>query len=898
MNETGQIGKNYVRRNDDEQLSGEEDWSDSSYSSYYTDSDSSIPDWDSSVDERTGEVLYIECHPFVTHNIKDDKNEKEKCFSRKQTRRSTRGKFLRLLRRRDSKRYSKQNIKMSESELHNTNKVKFQDFQEGEEREVLLKVKNEATQRGHNFLIEPLLGINISTLSDGIRLMVAGFLPDSDAKYEKNIKIGDWLKSIDGIEVNFQNINAVFQQLSSKNEVLVKLQRVAGMDVTKDPPINVLNSQSSFVRKLTSFNSEEDEQFQELLCKFPLGVLYLDTDALDEMAPEYQDVIYCYPKPMQKNKLCNAKGIFLTLNHLLQDITKSPTKLTSLSFNNVLCHVAYLKFEKKLLLLMLPDNYAKPVEIESIVKEICRMLEFTYNTLDVFFMDNAQKADHTFSMFFAKVLNGGVWTGKLKIPEDISSIPPNDYVFEDLLLAIPTIELPNEAMIQIEDAMTELEACDYREWNEEPLDCQRIFTMLGSALFHSGYLLASHLIPDDLVDVNCFCKYQGILHLSKTEPLKTLIVWKEVFPTSCRSLNVPIFKLPDARRYLLIVGTGKDLLIVIMEAGGSTEPPEENAAPDPFYVEEAQATLAHLQELGIPELAGRFLELNIGHQPIPSTTSNKKKIDVSNLAKSPQGQSRDSLALNKKQEVTSILKRRNNDHAQTVYTSTYASVEDTYDVRSEDSESQGCGSEKSELSDDPIMGKKAENINIYESDNEESENGVDGSQMSNNSFDISEIKQMLLTETADVQPIQIATGAANVLYHYVQFDALEGILISPPEYKVESRTQKIVISSFRKCCQQIHGLFQNTIRFKDMSSQDMAKSVMNKSLIAIKEYGTMFECPFLDEKESKKNKISFWVIGRLFFSPHVREVYVCYNDAIPQNLIELAFKMNMGFCDS
>lgn len=75
-----------------------------------------------------------------------------------------------------------------------------------------------------------------------------------------------------------------------------------------------------------------------------------------------------------------------------------------------------------------------------------------------------------------------------------------------------------------------------------------------------------------------------------------------------------------------------------MEAGGSTEAPEENAAPEPFYVEEVQATLSHIQELGIPELADRFVSMNPGPQvTLPMAPCNKKKVDVLNFVKSQPG---------------------------------------------------------------------------------------------------------------------------------------------------------------------------------------------------------------------------------------------------------------------
>lgn len=70
--------------------------------------------------------MYIECHPFVTQNNKESKLKKHvEPFSKNQMRRSTRGKFLRLIRRRESKRKSKKGQKHVDVES-TTSKVKFQ----------------------------------------------------------------------------------------------------------------------------------------------------------------------------------------------------------------------------------------------------------------------------------------------------------------------------------------------------------------------------------------------------------------------------------------------------------------------------------------------------------------------------------------------------------------------------------------------------------------------------------------------------------------------------------------------------------------------------------------------------------------------------------------------------
>lgn len=136
-----------------------------------------IPDWEPYVDDITGELLYIDCHPFVTQNQYQNKTAQEpEPFSKTQLRRSTRGKFLRLLRKRESKRYKKNQKPVEEGQEFNTQKVKFQDFQEGEQKEVTLEIDhvNRYNLSTDKSLAESLLGLVVSTLSDGIRVMIAG----------------------------------------------------------------------------------------------------------------------------------------------------------------------------------------------------------------------------------------------------------------------------------------------------------------------------------------------------------------------------------------------------------------------------------------------------------------------------------------------------------------------------------------------------------------------------------------------------------------------------------------------------------------------------------------------------------------------------------------------------
>lgn len=150
-----------------------------------------------------------------------------------------------------------------------------------------------------------------------------------------------------------------------------------------------------------------------------------------------------------------------------------------------------------------------------------------------------------------------------------------------------------------------------------------------------------------------------------------------------------------------------------------------------------------------------------------------------------------------------------------------------------------------------------------------------------NTMDISNIRENLLNQVEYLIPKKLTAGDKNYLYHYVHLDTVEGILLSSIPIQNTSKDNRILVN-FNKCVHVIHRLLHNTVRFKKMLNQDIEKTAINRSLIAIKEHGVLFEW----------ENITFWVIGRLYTSPHPKELYVCHQDAAPQNLIEIAFQLH------
>lgn len=74
--------------------------------------------------------------------------------------------------------------------------------------------------------------------------------------------------------------------------------------------------------------------------------------------------------------------MFITLNHLLYDITTTLPKCSSMMFNEKLLHVAYSRFDNFLMLFMLPDTRASVKEIMLMNSEVIRFFEFNFGCVE------------------------------------------------------------------------------------------------------------------------------------------------------------------------------------------------------------------------------------------------------------------------------------------------------------------------------------------------------------------------------------------------------------------------------------------------------------------------------------------------------------------------------------
>ncbi|XP_063243718.1 protein inturned [Bacillus rossius redtenbacheri] len=889
-------------------------------SSYCSESDSyggSEGEWEAEVNQN-GELFYIKSSPVLPADqpVVAPKPVPEVENLTRRNRHSTRGKLVHLIRRRNSKRQPPRSAEGPPrvppatpgqpegvtGRAAGSNKVTFHDWQEGEVREVTMSVD----PRGrHNLgrratLCETLLGLVVSTFADGTRIMVAGFIPNGEAIRYKSIKIGDWLRCIDEQDVTFQTIDAFLANITAPCKVHLKLQRVAGCEVTE--PLQTPGSlaaggrQSELVRRLLGQAGDAPPPGDE-----PVGVLYVSLDEGGPSAQEEQGVAYCYPPPVAGSLLARSRGCFLTLQLLLPDAVRSAPVSSTVLLRDQLYHVVYTARGRELMLFAVPDDRCPLREAVDLCADVVRFLEFRYQSLSRAFQSRERhgELDAYFCRLFSHVLgaresrSGARW--------------------EELLPAAHWLPLPKEAQIQLDECLSELESNDFGEMADGLDDYQRMYIVIGTCMYHKGYLLGSHLARTDLADVHALCRQLGLLRLARHEPVSSLVLWHEVFPSSCgRGLVGPPARLPLApyqppsgRWFLLLVGQGQDLLAVLLESGGCTARAGERPGPDALYVEQAQDVLAYLIEVGVSAVADKWLAAN----PRPSVVSpelvaagrssqrlgpaeapgSAKLSPVAGGAGSPVGR--------KSPKVTSILKRRGSlDHSFACSGSGLS----LHGSTSEDSASQTA----SVLSDEaaPILGRRAERGRAPASGSQssgDSDSDWEAYQNENrdkdSTFDISDVRKSLLSQVDDILPTKLTAGKQNALFHYVRLDLTEGVLLCPPSPgHAPAPALAEVLHNFRRSCQAIHALLQNTVHFKKLLAQDIAQSRINKSLVAVKEHGVLFECARGDAEGAGKRQplpLAYWVVGRLFFTPYPREVYVCYHDAAPQNMVEIAFRL-------
>lgn len=306
--------------------------------------------------------------------------------------------------------------------------------------------KNMIFHSDKNCEIEKLYGIKLETHTDGKKLVVVDFLTEAKTLYTPRVKIGFYLFKVNGIEVNAYNINNVLQRVSEDIDNSKLTFQVVNQQYTID------------IQKLLISKATENTLTQ-LIREASCSILYVCCNDIEYQGNDDKGVLYCYPRPFNQNFLYNTRGAYVTLNHLAPKSlgTSEPLSSTVLH-NNTLINVTYKSYYSDLFLIAFPHKKVDIFAAKRVCNDIVRMLEFLYGSLKSCFTkpNNVDKLDTLFSRVFVSLLD---------LNKEQSTDGKNGSVVQfENTLAVHGVLLPLEVKIQVDDAITELEAADYREW--------------------------------------------------------------------------------------------------------------------------------------------------------------------------------------------------------------------------------------------------------------------------------------------------------------------------------------------------------------------------------------------------------------------------------------------------
>lgn len=176
------------------------------------------------------------------------------------------------------------------------NKVKFNEMAEGELKEITVFMDPSLRHKfgRRTSVAEALLGISVCPFPDSARIMIAGYMPNSEVSQDKAIKIGDWLKAINNQDINVENFELILLSFTQPTYIKLQLKRIA----VEEPPQNHPNiakatNTSEFVGTLKSLFPLN--RYDEHENKSIFSLLYLSLSEDDDRCTNGEDVIFSYP---------------------------------------------------------------------------------------------------------------------------------------------------------------------------------------------------------------------------------------------------------------------------------------------------------------------------------------------------------------------------------------------------------------------------------------------------------------------------------------------------------------------------------------------------------------------------------------------------------------------------
>ncbi|XP_030905993.2 protein inturned isoform X2 [Melopsittacus undulatus] len=447
-----------------------------------------------------------------------------------------------------------------------------------------------------------------------------------------------------------------------------------------------------------------------------------------------------------------------------------------------------------------------------------------------------------------------------------------------------TLKLDSETSkdeMEIDTALSDLEAADFEELSEDYYDMRRLYMIMGSCLFYKGYLIGNHLPKEDLTDIGLYCRHYCLLPLAAEQKISQLVIWREVFPhhhiQPCEVSAITGYREPEARYFLLIVGLRYFMLCVLLEAGGCASKAIGNPGPDCVYVDQVKATILQLE--GIDASIEERLDspsippLSCADWFLPATRDKSENLTTSPMLSKIQN--------TLKSGTTPASKR-------TLFGDSSLMTRKPSPTRSSGEPEHGNEGPAEDESSNPqsVMDQATKKKHTLP-----------------NPFNLGSLKKNLSEKDTELlNAVKLTSGPENTLFHYLCLETMQGIFITPTHKEVAQLGGSIhpqLIENFYRCCLSIRDIFQQSMRKENKLKAGSGISEFSKAaedLDLITEHGLLFECSPENWTDQKKPPptMNYWVVGRRILHPRPQECYVCFHDSVTEAAVELAFKLSFG----
>ncbi|NWI85547.1 INTU protein, partial [Pitta sordida] len=723
------------------------------------------------------------------------------------------------------------------------------------------------------------------------KLVVHGLVPGGPAVKTGQILIGDTLVAVNDVDVNSENIERVLSCIPGPMQVKLTFETSVFEPEGTSQQRNK-QAQSSMNNLVRLLWGEDSTDLQQAVQNVPHIVMFLTLKLDSETSKNEQEILYHYPISEASQKLKSVRGIFLTLSDILENVTGTEIISSSLFLCEKLVQVVYWKESDKLLVIGLPEENVPLSQLRNMIEDIVRTLTFMYGSLDSAFcqVENVSRLDHFFNLFFQRALQ----PGRLKPSASPSAqhYETCSALFLDSLPGLRWLTLPQEIKMEIDTALSDLEAADFGELSEDYYDMRRLYMILGSCLFYKGYLIGNHLPKEDLLDIGLYCRHYCLLPLAAEQRIGQLVIWREVFPQHhiqpCEGSSFTEYREPEARYFLLIVGLRHFMLCVLLEAGGCASKAIGNPGPDSIYVDQVKATILQLEGIdasieerlqspSIPSLA-------CADWFLPATRDKLESLTTSPILSKIQSTC--------KPTTTPASKR-------SLFGDSSLTQKLSPATKSGGPQQGNEGPVEEESTNPQPVVDLFSLLFIYLL-------GFQATRKKHtlpNPFNLGNLRKNLSEKDAELlNAIRLTSGPETTLFHYLSLETMQGIFITPTHREVAELGGSIhpqLIENFYQCCLSIRSIFQQCMRKEKKKKSGSGISEYSKAAEdpgLVREHGVLFECSpgnWTDQKKPPPT-MNYWVVGRLILHPKPQECYVCFHDSVTEAAVELAFKLSFG----